>query len=105
LYKQVLVHQHIYAPTRNQTRSRSRGAWRTTGTTGRDQATKTITWQPQQDVEKDQGGNATYGHYVRLPMGWMDGRTWYQLATLLSQSYCMVSSCVSRMKHVKGDGM
>jgi hypothetical protein len=45
------------------------------------------------------------GHHVHLPLGWMDGRTWYQLATFLSQSYCMVSSHVSRMKHVKGDGM
>jgi hypothetical protein len=45
------------------------------------------------------------GHHVRLPLGWMDGRTWYQLATLLSRSYCMVSSHVSRTKHVKGDGM
>jgi hypothetical protein len=45
------------------------------------------------------------GHHVHLPLGWMDGCTWYQLATLLSRSYCMVSSHVSRMKHVKGDGM
>jgi hypothetical protein len=83
----------------------SRGAWRTIDTTGRDQATKTIPWQPRHDVEKDQGGKATDGHYVQLPMGWMDGRTWYQLATLLSRSIFLVSSRVSRTKHVKGGGM
>jgi hypothetical protein len=74
-------------------------------TTGRHQATETIPWKPRHDAEQDQGGKATDGHHVRLPLGWMDGRTWYQLATLLSRSYCMVSSHVSRMKHVKGDGM
>jgi hypothetical protein len=72
---------------------------------GRAQATETIPWKPQHDVEKDQGGKAADGHHVRLPLAWMDGRTWYHLATLISQSYCMVSSHVSRMKHVKGDGM
>jgi len=74
-------------------------------TTGRAQATETIPWQPQHDVEKDKGGKVADRHHVRLPLGWMDGRTWYQLATLLSRSYCMVSSHVSRTKHVKGDGM
>jgi hypothetical protein len=40
------VHQHIYAPTGHQIRNRSRGAWRTTDTTGGYQATETIPWQP-----------------------------------------------------------
>jgi hypothetical protein len=98
-------HQHIYAPAGNQKGNRSRGAWRTTSTAGRHQARETITWKPRHDAEQDQGGKATVGQHVRLPLGWMDGRTWYQLATLLSRSYCMVSSCVSRTKHVKGEGM
>jgi hypothetical protein len=72
---------------------------------GRAQATETIPWQPRHDAEKDKGGRVEDKHHVQLPLGWMDGRTWYQLATLLSQSYCMVSSHVSRMKHVKRDGM
>ena len=72
---------------------------------GRGQATKAIPWQPRHDAEQDQGAKATDRHHVQLPLAWMDGRTWYQLATLLSRSYCMVSSHVSRMKHVKGDGM
>jgi hypothetical protein len=99
------VHQHIYAPVGHQIGNRSRGAWRTTDTIGRAQATETVPWQPRHNAEQDQGGKATDGHHVRLPLGWMDGRTWYQLATLLSRSYCMVYSHVSRMKHVKGDGM
>jgi hypothetical protein len=103
--RQGHVHQHIYAPAGHQTGNRSRGAWRTTNTTGRAQATETIPWQPRHDAEKDKGGKVADRHHVRLPLGWMDGRTWYQLATLLSRSYCMVSSHVSRMKHVKGDGM
>jgi hypothetical protein len=40
------VHQHIYAPAGHHTRNRSRGAWRTTDTTGRAQATKQIPWKP-----------------------------------------------------------
>jgi hypothetical protein len=40
------------------------------------------------------GGKTTVGHHDRFLLGWMDGHTWYQLATLLSRSYCMVSSCV-----------
>jgi hypothetical protein len=72
---------------------------------GRAQAIETIPWKPRHDAEKDQGGKVADRHHLRLPLGWMNGRTWYQLATLLSQSYCMVSSHFSRMKHVKGDGM
>ena len=98
-------HQHTYAPTRNRKGNQSRGAWKTTNTMGRAQATKTIPWQPRHDAEKDKGAKVADRHHVRLPLGWMDGRTWYQLATLLSRSYCMVSSNVSRTKHVKGDGM
>jgi hypothetical protein len=99
------VHQHIYAPAGNQKGNRSRGAWRPTSTIGRHQARELIPWQHRHNADQDQGGKATNGHHVQLPLGWMDGRTWYQLATLLSRSYCMVSSHVSRMKHVKGDGM
>jgi hypothetical protein len=99
--RQGNVHEHIYAPAGHQTENRSRGAWRTTNTIGRAQAT----WQPRHDAEKDKGGKLADTHHVRLPLGWMDGRTWYQLATLLSRSYCMVSSHVSSTKHVKGDVM
>ena len=84
--RQGHVHEHIYAPAGHQTG-------------------KIKTGQPQHDAEKDKGAKVADKHHVRLPLGWMDGRTWYQLATLLSRSYCMVSSNVSRMKHVKGDGM
>ena len=97
--RQGCAHQHIYAPARHQTRNRSRGAWRTIGTTERAQATKTIPWQPRQDAEQDQGGKTIVVPHVWIPLGWMDGRTWYQLATILSQSYCMVSSNVLVMKH------
>jgi hypothetical protein len=39
--------QHIYAPAGNQKGNQSReGAWRTSSTTGRDQAIETIPWQP-----------------------------------------------------------
>jgi hypothetical protein len=89
----------------HQTRNRSRGAWRTTDTKGRHSTSETISRQHKHDADQDQGGKAIVGHHVRLPLGWMDGHTWYQLATLLSQSYCMVSSCVSRTKQVKGDGI
>jgi hypothetical protein len=98
-------HQHIYAPARNQKGNQSRGAWRPTNTTGRHQAREPIPWKHRHNAKQDQGGKETIGHHVHLPLGWMDGHTWYQLATLLSRSYCMVSSRVSRMKHVKGDGM
>jgi hypothetical protein len=84
--RQGHVHEHIYAPAGHQ-------------------IGKIKTGQPQHDAEKDKGAKVADRHHVRLPLGWMDGRTWYQLATLLSRSYCMVSSNVSRMKHVKGDGM
>jgi hypothetical protein len=66
---------------------------------------KIKTGQPRHDAEKDKGGKVADRHHVRLPLGCMDGRTWYQLAILLSRSYCMVSSHVSRTKHVKVDGM
>jgi hypothetical protein len=89
-------HQHTYAPAGNHKGNQSRGAWRTTSTTGRHQDRETIPWQHRQDADQDQGGKATVGHHVHLPLGWMDGRTWYQLATLLSRSYCMVSSHVFR---------
>jgi hypothetical protein len=46
-----------------------------------------------------QGNNLTSCSFsIRMD----DGLTRYQLATLLSRSYCMVASRVSRMKHVKG---
>jgi hypothetical protein len=82
--RQGHVHQHIYAPVGHQTGNRSRGAWRTTSTTRRTQATKKISWKPQHNAEKDKGGKVEDRHHVRLPLGWMDGRTWYQLATLFS---------------------
>jgi hypothetical protein len=44
--RQGRVHQHIYAPAGNQKGNRSRGAWRTTSTTGRHQARELIPWQP-----------------------------------------------------------
>ena len=37
--RQGHVHQHIYAPAGHQTGNRSRGAWKTTNTMGRAQAT------------------------------------------------------------------
>jgi hypothetical protein len=86
--RQGHVHEHIYAPAGHQTGK-----------------IKIKTGQPRHDAEKDKGAKVADRHHVRLPLGWMDGHTWYQLATLLSRSYCMVSSNVSRMKHVKGDGM
>ena len=82
------MHEHIYAPAGHQTEN-----------------IKIKTGQPRHEAEKDKGAKVVNRHHVRLPLGWMDGRTWYQLATLLSRSYCMVSSHVSRMKHVKGGGM
>jgi hypothetical protein len=103
--RQGHMHQHIYAPAGHQIGNRSRDAWKTTNTMGRAQATETIPWQSRHDAEKDKGAKVADRHHVRLPLGWMDGRTWYQLATLISWSYCIVSSNVSRTKHVKGDGM
>ena len=73
--------------------------------TRRHSSSETIPWKQKHDVDQDHGGKATVGHHVHLPLGWMDGHTWYELSTFLSQSYCMISSCVSRMKHVKADGM
>jgi len=64
-------HQHTYAPTRNQKGNQSRGAWRPTNTTGRHQAREPIPWKHQHDVEY--GGKTIVGHYVRFPLGWMDG--------------------------------
>jgi hypothetical protein len=66
---------------------------------------ETIPWHQRCDKDQDHGSKETVGHHVHIPLGWMDAHTWYQLDTLLSQSYCMVSSHVLRMKHVKGDGM
>lgn len=34
---------------------------------------------------------------------WMDACAWYQLTTMLSMSYYMSFSHVSRIKHAKGD--
>jgi hypothetical protein len=85
--------------------NRSRGAWRPTSTTRKNYARELIPWQHRHNEDQYQGAKETYGHHVRLPLGWMDGCTWYQLATFLSRSYCMVTSRVSRMKHVKGDAM
>jgi hypothetical protein len=42
--RQGHVHEHIYAPAGHQIGNRSRGAWRTTNTMGRAQATETIPW-------------------------------------------------------------
>jgi hypothetical protein len=81
--RQGHVNQHIYALAGNQKGNRSRGAWRPTRTIGRHQARELITWQHRHNVDQDQGGKATNGHHVRLPLGWMDGRTWYQLANYL----------------------
>jgi hypothetical protein len=103
--RQGREHQHTYEPARNQKGNQSTGAWRPTITTGRHQDRDPIPWKHRKDADQDQGGKATIGHHVHLPLGWMDGHTWYHLATLLSQSYCMVFSRVSRMKHVKGDAM
>jgi hypothetical protein len=36
------------------------------------------------EVKPHQGGMTTVGHHVCLPLGWMDGHTWYQLATILN---------------------
>jgi len=54
------------------------------------------------DHDQDQGGKAVVGHHVFLPLGWIDGHTWYQLVTFIRWSYCMVYYQVSRMKNVKG---
>jgi hypothetical protein len=43
--------------------------------------------------------------HVHISLGWMDARAWYQLTTLLSRSYYMTSSHISRMKHAKEDGI
>jgi hypothetical protein len=58
--RQGNVHEHIYAPAGHQTGNRSRGAWRTTSTRGRDQAT----WRPQHDVEKDKGEKVSNRHHL-----------------------------------------
>jgi hypothetical protein len=87
-------HPHTYAPVGNQKGNQSSGAWRPTNTTGRHQAREPSPWKHRHDAEQAQGGKATIVHHVRLPLGWMDGRTWYQLATILSRSYRMVSSHV-----------
>jgi hypothetical protein len=62
------VHEHIYAPAGHQTGNRSRGAWRTTSTMGRAQATETIPWKPRHDAEKDKGGKVADRHHVQLPL-------------------------------------
>ena len=99
--RQGRENQHMYALAGNLKGNLSRGAWRNTNTVGRHRARETISWQHQHDVEKDQGGKETIGHHVHLSLGWMDGRTWYQLATILSRSYSMVYSHVLRRKHAK----
>jgi hypothetical protein len=98
--RQGREHQHTYAPAGNQKGNQSRGAWRPTNTTGTHQAREPIPWKHWHDAE--QGGKEMVGHDVHLPLGWMDGRTWYQLATILGWSYYMVSSHVLRMKHAQG---
>jgi hypothetical protein len=75
--RQGRVHQHIYAPTGHQKGNQSRGAWKTTNTTGGAQATKKILGQPWHDVDQDQGGEVADGYHFQLPLGWMDGHTWY----------------------------
>jgi len=90
--RQGRQHQHTYAPAWNQKGNQSRGAWRTISTTGRHWAREPTPWQHWSDAEQDQGGKETIGHHVHLPLGWMDGHTWYQLTMIISQSYCMVSS-------------
>jgi len=100
------VHQHTYYETKWQHKgNQSRGTWRNTNTTGHHRYKEAIPWYQMHDKDQDQGDKATIGLHVHLPLVWMDGCTWYQLATLLSRPYCMVSSHVSRMKHAKGDGM
>jgi len=42
---------------------------------------------------------------VHITLGWLDTRAWYQWTTLLSRSYYLCSSHVSRTKHAKGGGM
>jgi hypothetical protein len=72
------VNQHIYAPAGHQIENQSRGAWRTTNTMGRAQATETIPWQPRHNAEKDKGAKVTDRHHVRLPLRWMAvlGTSW-----------------------------
>jgi hypothetical protein len=97
--RQGRQHQHTYTPVMNLKGNQSRGTWRTTSTIGRHWDTKPTPWKHQSDVDQDQGGKEKIGNHVSLPLGWMDGHTRYQLATILSQSYCMVSSHVSGTKH------
>jgi hypothetical protein len=49
----------------------------------------------RRNQNQDQGGKEAVGPHVHISLGWMDAHAWYQLATLLSRSYCMVSSHVS----------
>jgi hypothetical protein len=101
--KKIIDSKEHHVATKKETNQEAHGGIPTLQDDIKDR--ETIPWHQRHDKDQDQGGKATVGHHVHLPLGWMDGCTWYQLATLLSQSYCMVSSHVSRMKHVKGDGM
>jgi hypothetical protein len=64
-----------------------------------------VTWNQRRNQNQDQGGKEANRPRVHISLEWRDGHAWYQLATLLSRTYCMASSHVSRMKHAKEGGM
>jgi hypothetical protein len=57
--------------------NQSIGAWIPINITRRHQDRESIPWKHRHDAEKDQGGKETIGHHVHIPLGWMDGHTWY----------------------------
>ena len=63
------------------------------------------TWNQKINHNEDWGGNEAIVPHVHISLRWMDACAWYQLATLLSISYCMAYSHVLRTKHVKVDEM
>jgi hypothetical protein len=74
--RQGCEHKNIYAQGRNQKGNQYRGAWRPTNTIGRHEAREPSPWKHRHEVAQVQGGKAVVGHPIRLPLGWMDVRTW-----------------------------
>jgi hypothetical protein len=54
------------------------------------------------DPKKKLESRSRKGHSwttVRISLGWMDARAWYQIAVLINMPYYKASSQVSRMKN------
>jgi hypothetical protein len=84
--RQGHVHQHMYALAGQQTGNRSRGAWKTTNTMGRAQASETIPWQPRHDAEKDKGAKVAIMCTQERDVTYTP--SWFKLHPKVSQYMC-----------------